>query len=165
MNNKRGRAKLLSRLRAALNPMRCSLAVNSGEPAYSFTPYARTTTGGIGDFGDLKQMVLNVAKRGGAFVGLNPIHSLYPANPESASPYSPSSRRWLNVAYIDVNQVEEFKHSAEAQAWWNNAETQLRLSEARASEWVDYTSVITLKLNALQRAYPEFTKQKAVASV
>lgn len=116
---------------------------------------------GIGDFGDLKQMVLNVAKRGGAFVGLNPIHSLYPANPESASPYSPSSRRWLNVAYIDVNQVEEFKHSAEAQAWWNNAETQLRLSEARASEWVDYTSVITLKLNALQRAYPEFTKQKS----
>ena len=93
---------------------------------------------GIGDFGDLKQMVLNVAKRGGAFVGLNPIHSLYPANPESASPYSPSSRRWLNVAYIDVNQVEEFKLSDEAQTWWNNTETQRRLSEARASEWVDY---------------------------
>jgi 4-alpha-glucanotransferase len=32
-----------------------------------------------------------------AFIGLNPIHALYPANPESASPYSPSSRRWLNV--------------------------------------------------------------------
>lgn len=116
---------------------------------------------GIGDFGDLKQMVLNVAKRGGAFVGLNPIHSLYPANPESASPYSPSSRRWLNVAYIDVNQVEEFKLSDEAQTWWNNTETQRRLSEARASEWVDYSSVISLKINALQRAFPAFIQQKS----
>ncbi|STQ82538.1 4-alpha-glucanotransferase [Hafnia alvei] len=105
-------------------------------------------------------MVLNVAKRGGAFVGLNPIHSLYPANPESASPYSPSSRRWLNVAYIDVNQVEEFKLSDEAQTWWNNTETQRRLSEARASEWVDYSSVISLKINALQRAFPAFIQQK-----
>ncbi|MDQ7738204.1 4-alpha-glucanotransferase, partial [Prevotella corporis] len=50
---------------------------------------------GIGDFGDLKAMLVDVAKRGGSFIGLNPIHALYPANPESASPYSPSSRRWL----------------------------------------------------------------------
>ncbi|WP_183063351.1 4-alpha-glucanotransferase, partial [Salmonella enterica] len=55
---------------------------------------------GIGDFGDLKSMLVDVATRGGAFIGLNPIHALYPANPESASPYSPSSRRWLNVIYI-----------------------------------------------------------------
>jgi 4-alpha-glucanotransferase len=51
---------------------------------------------GIGDFGDLKAMLADVGERGGAFIGLNPIHALYPANPESASPYSPSSRRWLN---------------------------------------------------------------------
>ncbi|MGR5147984.1 4-alpha-glucanotransferase, partial [Photobacterium alginatilyticum] len=36
---------------------------------------------GIGDFGDLKQLVADVAARGGDFVGLNPIHSLFPANP------------------------------------------------------------------------------------
>ncbi|STQ08693.1 4-alpha-glucanotransferase [Enterobacter cloacae] len=42
-------------------------------------------------------MLASVGERGGAFIGLNPIHALYPANPESASPYSPSSRRWLNV--------------------------------------------------------------------
>jgi 4-alpha-glucanotransferase len=54
-------------------------------------------------------MLVDVAQRGGAFIGLNPIHALYPANPESASPYSPSSRRWLNVIYIDVNAVEDFQ--------------------------------------------------------
>jgi len=43
---------------------------------------------------------------------LNPIHALYPANPESASPYSPSSRRWLNVIYIDVTAVPEYQQNA-----------------------------------------------------
>ncbi|MFP1497284.1 4-alpha-glucanotransferase [Escherichia coli] len=62
-------------------------------------------------------MLVDVAKRGGSFIA-NPIHALYPANPESASPYSPSSRRWLNVIYIDVNAVEDFHLSEEAQAWW-----------------------------------------------
>lgn len=48
---------------------------------------------GIGDFSDLGQLVEQAAAWGAHFVGLNPIHALYPANPESASPYSPSSRR------------------------------------------------------------------------
>jgi 4-alpha-glucanotransferase len=28
-----------------------------------------------------------------------------------ASPYSPSSRRWLNIIYIDVGQVVDFQQS------------------------------------------------------
>lgn len=75
---------------------------------------------GIGDFGDLRAMLPEIARRGGAFIGLNPIHALYPANPESASPYSPSSRRWLNVIYIDVNAVDDFRHSKEAQNGGNH---------------------------------------------
>lgn len=72
-------------------------------------------------------------ERGGAFVGLNPIHALYPANPESASPYSPSSRRWLNLAYIDVNAVEDFQRSDAAQRWWQKPATQKQLAKARAA--------------------------------
>ncbi|MEN2428921.1 4-alpha-glucanotransferase, partial [Chromobacterium vaccinii] len=73
---------------------------------------------GIGDFGDLRQMIDETARRGGAFVGLNPLHALFPAEPESASPYSPSSRRWLNILYIDVNAVPDFQQSEAARAWW-----------------------------------------------
>lgn len=111
---------------------------------------------GVGDFGDLKRMVEEVGKRGGAFVGLNPIHALYPANPLSASPYSPSSRRWLNVTYIDVNQVEEFVQSEEAQRWWQLPTTRDALHQARSVEYVDYPQVMTLKMDALQLAWKAF---------
>jgi 4-alpha-glucanotransferase len=111
---------------------------------------------GVGDFGDLKKMVEEVGKRGGAFVGLNPIHSLYPANPQSASPYSPSSRRWLNLAYIDVNAVEEFAASSAAQTWWNSIETHDALLQARSTDYVDYPLVMALKSAALKLTWPLF---------
>lgn len=114
---------------------------------------------GIGDFGDLKQMLSGVGERGGAFIGLNPIHALYPAYPESASPYSPSSRRWLNIIYIDVNAVEDFAQSKAAQAWWKKAATQKALRAARESEWVDYSAVTALKLTALRMAWQGFSQR------
>ncbi|MBJ3815618.1 4-alpha-glucanotransferase [Shimwellia pseudoproteus] len=114
---------------------------------------------GIGDFGDLRQMVIEVAARGGAFIGLNPIHALYPATPESASPYSPSSRRWMNVIYIDVTEVEDFALSAAARQWWAQPETQQQLQAAREAEWVDYSSVTQLKLSALSMAWTQFLQR------
>ncbi|GKX50429.1 4-alpha-glucanotransferase [Budvicia aquatica] len=114
------------------------------------------TNWGIGDFSDLKHMLHHVARRGGAFVGLNPIHALYPANPDSASPYSPSSRNWLNVIYIDVAGVPEFQRSASAQVWWNSAEVQQRWQQVRQTDLVDYPQVIALKLDGLRLAYAHF---------
>lgn len=114
---------------------------------------------GIGDFGDLKVMLPEIARRGGSFIGLNPIHALYPANPESASPYSPSSRRWLNVIYIDVNAVEDFRQSKEAQEWWTLPTTQQTLKSARDAEWVDYATVTALKITALRMAWKGFSKR------
>lgn len=115
---------------------------------------------GIGDFGDLKAMLPEIAKRGGSFIGLNPIHALYPANPESASPYSPSSRRWMNVIYIDVNAVEDFVLSEEAQAWWQQPATRQKLQAARAVEQVDYTAVTELKMTALHFAWQRFAQRR-----
>ncbi|WHQ73160.1 4-alpha-glucanotransferase [Pantoea sp. Lij88] len=116
---------------------------------------------GIGDFGDLRRMLPEVAARGGAFIGLNPIHALFPSSPESASPYSPSSRRWLNVIYIDVSAVPDFQLSTAAQAWWQQTETQQMLAQARAAEWVDYAAVTRLKIQALSLAWPQFTQRDA----
>jgi len=114
---------------------------------------------GIGDFGDLRQMIGETAKRGGAFVGLNPLHALFPAEPESASPYSPSSRRWLNILYIDVNQVADFQQSDAAQTWWRLEATQQALQAARSAEYVDYRAVTRLKLEGLRLAWQQFRRR------
>ncbi|PLR25962.1 4-alpha-glucanotransferase [Pantoea endophytica] len=116
---------------------------------------------GIGDFSDLKQMLVEVAQRGGACIGLNPLHALFPATPESASPYSPSSRRWLNMLYIDVAAVEDFTLSEEAQRWWQATSTQQALQAARDAEWVDYSAVTHLKLEALRLAWQQFRQRGA----
>ncbi|MGL5294910.1 MAG: 4-alpha-glucanotransferase [Aeromonas sp.] len=110
---------------------------------------------GIGDFSDLGQLVEKAAAWGAHFVGLNPIHALYPANPESASPYSPSSRRWLNMAYIDVEAVPEFGQNDRLKAEVASLAFQQRLAELRAKEDVDYTGVIQTKLAMLRQVFDE----------
>lgn len=111
---------------------------------------------GIGDFGDLKQLVSDIAARGGHFVGLNPIHALFPAHAESASPYSPSSRSWLNILYIDVSAVPEFVLSVEAQQKVGHAEFQQQLKKVRSTHWVNYTEVAKLKFSVLPLLFREF---------
>ena len=64
---------------------------------------------GIGDFSDLAYLIEKSAEHGADFVGINPLHLLYPSVPEWASPYSSSSRRWLNFIYLDVTALPEFK--------------------------------------------------------
>lgn len=114
---------------------------------------------GIGDFGDLKQLVADIAARGGDFVGLNPIHSLFLANPEGASPYSPSSRRWLNLMYIDVSSVSEFAQCDAAQQLVGSTEFQQRLVEARNTNWVNYSEVSCLKMAVLPLLFDTFCER------
>ncbi len=56
--------------------------------------------GGIGSYLDLVKAAASLAKAGAGFVGLNPVHAGFPTDPWMASPYSPSSRRQLNVLHI-----------------------------------------------------------------
>lgn len=116
---------------------------------------------GIGDFGDLKNFIQQFSHYQADFIGLNPIHSLFPANPESASPYSPSSRQWLNIAYIDVNQLTEFQQSSDAQTWFNSTEIQQQLNQLRTQDWLDYAQIIPLKLKGLRFAFAKFQQNQA----
>ena len=135
-------------------------AINQGKklwgPSVQLYTLRTAHNWGIGDFGDLKQLVGDIANRGGDFVGLNPIHSLFPANPEGASPYSPSSRRWLNILYIVVCSVPEFALCNQAQELVGSAEFQQRLIAARQSHWVNYTEVSALKMSVLPLLFAEF---------
>lgn len=110
---------------------------------------------GIGDFSDLTTLVQNAAAQGADFVGLNPIHELYPANPEVCSPYGPSSRRWLNYLYIDVEQVPEYEHES-VQDWFESESIAEELTKLRATDYVDYEAVANVKLQALNRVFEQY---------
>jgi len=113
---------------------------------------------GIGDFTDLTFLVKQAAAQGADFVGLNPIHELYPANPDICSPYGPSSRRWLNYLYIDVEQVPEFENKA-VQTWFNENAISEKLATLRAADYVDYEGVAAIKLAALEEVFTHYSEK------
>jgi 4-alpha-glucanotransferase len=115
---------------------------------------------GIGDFTDLSNTVKYLAGVGADFIGLNPIHALYPAMPQSASPYSPSSRRWLNVSYIDVTAMPGFSLCARTQSLVSAPAFVQQLTQQRSKDFVDYSGVMQLKLPVMKSLYQWFAGQK-----
>jgi 4-alpha-glucanotransferase len=111
---------------------------------------------GIGDFGDLQMLIRWVAPRGAGFIGLNPLHALAPADPERSSPYSASSRHFLNVLYIAVPLVPEYRECSAAHTRLAEPAVAERLSELRARAWVDYRGVAELKFEILELLYRDF---------
>jgi (1->4)-alpha-D-glucan 1-alpha-D-glucosylmutase len=111
---------------------------------------------GIGDFTDLARLIQGASQFGAALVGVNPLHILFPDEPENASPYSPSSRQYLNWLYLDIEAVPEFATSSEAQALLESDDFTARLAAARTSQFVDYSAVTLLKREVLALLYAEF---------
>ncbi len=111
---------------------------------------------GIGDFSDLKQLGVALAKQGANIIGLNPIHSLYPANPLHCSPYSPSSRNFINPLYIDVTVLSEYQACEKIQKLVNDDAFRQNLDTCRNRTHVDYGMVAALKYPVLEAAFHHF---------
>lgn len=111
---------------------------------------------GMGDFTDLAALLAQWGARGADIVGVNPLHALYPHNPEHASPYSPSSRCFVNVLYLDVEAVADFGECEQARAQVRAPEFQSRLRALRDAELVDYAGVAAAKLPLLELCYAHF---------
>lgn len=111
---------------------------------------------GVGDFDDLGQFAELAAGLGAGLVGLNPLHALFPADPNHYGPYSPSSRQFMAVLTIDPEAVPEFAQSAEAQAIVGAERFQADLLACRAAELVDYPAVSRLKMPVLAALHRSF---------
>jgi len=114
---------------------------------------------GIGDFTDLEFVVRHSAMHGAAFVGLNPLHALFPANPHHYSPYSPSTRHFLNVLYISLPRIPEFAECAEAVARASEPAFNAELQRLRGTDHVDYPGVAAAKLPLLRLVYDHFVRE------
>jgi len=155
--------------RLIVTPQRCYLPpALSGEgrvwgPAAQLYALHSRRSWGIGDFTDLRTLVEACAGAGADVVGVNPLHALFPAHPERASPYGPSSRLFLNVLYIDVEAVADFQHSDAARALLRTPAFQHRLGVLRGAREIDYAEVAALKLAILDALYADFRHRELEA--
>ncbi|WP_240220348.1 4-alpha-glucanotransferase [Rheinheimera hassiensis] len=114
---------------------------------------------GIGDFADLQQIVAPLAEQGVDFIGLNPLHALYPELPQDCSPYSPNSRLWLNTEYVALEYTAEFADCTAAQQLVNSESFQQRLQHLREQTYVDYIGVATAKKAVATLLFQQFKQQ------
>jgi malto-oligosyltrehalose trehalohydrolase/4-alpha-glucanotransferase len=108
---------------------------------------------GIGDFGDLRDLVELAASRGAAVIGLNPLHAMFLDNPGHASPYSPASRLLLNILNIDVTALPELHDSPDVRKRLASRPFREQIEACRAAHLVDYPAVARLKLTVLEKLF------------
>ncbi len=118
---------------------------------------------GIGDFTDLRDFAIAAAAQGVDTVGINPIHALFPSNPEAFTPYSPSHRAFINILYIDPEMVDEFTTSEAAAELYASDSFQQLIGACRDSVHVDYQKVSQCKLQMFEVLYADFVNLGACA--
>ena len=102
---------------------------------------------GVGDFEDLAVLAEIMAAKGADFIGINPVHALFPYAPDVFAPYSPSSRRFLNVMCIAPDKMDDLPDSYRADT-----------VALREPDLVDYSAVYAAKMQAFEAAFKAFSK-------
>ena len=96
-------------VRLIVSPGRCHLPAGLRTWGWSAQLYAARSrqSWGIGDLADLTRLAKWSKSLGAGMVLINPLHAALPLLPQEASPYSPSSRRYLNPLYLRIEEVPE----------------------------------------------------------
>ena len=115
---------------------------------------------GIGDFTDLERMCSIAGAAGASLLGINPLHAAHRTDPEAASPYAPTSRRFLNWLAIDVEAVPE-ADDPDVQNYFVSIADDLRA--LRQKYFVDYSGVAMLKAPALKLCFAGLGGERAGA--
>lgn len=137
----------------AVAPASCHLpdALRPGARSWGLTAQLyglrRGLDWGLGDFTDLAELCGKSGAIGAAAVGINPLHALFAAEPRHFSPYSPSSRTWLNYLYIDVTTVPGFADIADGTTASANSPD---------GDLVDYQAVAARKRPVLEALFQRF---------
>ncbi|HEU0156358.1 MAG TPA: 4-alpha-glucanotransferase, partial [Stellaceae bacterium] len=113
---------------------------------------------GIGDLSDLAELARAAGGSGAAVLGLNPLHARFAAEPLHVSPYSPSSRTWLDYLAIDPAAVPGFADDSAAQTLMSSERFGATRWAARTGALVDYGAVAACKRPVLEALFARFQR-------
>ncbi|MFS2117736.1 4-alpha-glucanotransferase, partial [Herbaspirillum frisingense] len=116
--------------------------------------------GGIGHFGALKALAPMAAEYGAAALAMSPLHAMFAADPGRSSPYSPSSRLFLNPFLIDPAGIlgEEAQAQVLAEGGSEMIAAHERLQQASLIDW---QRAGAHRLTLLRRLYALFRTEQA----
>jgi 4-alpha-glucanotransferase len=101
---------------------------------------------GIGDLADLRDFITwTTTAHNSGVVMVNPLHAVTPTVPVQPSPYSPSSRRFVNPLYLRITDISSYRHGDPAL----RAEVDALRIETGV-ERIDYDAVWQAKRAALE---------------
>ena len=112
---------------------------------------------GIGDLSSIASLAKASGTYGASFLGLSPLHALFTADRTKFSPYSPSSRLFIDPIFIDPREVPGFAEGAAAH-YLQEPDVAYLLDQIRATPLVDHASVWALKRQLLNRLWREFSE-------
>ncbi|HJU05964.1 MAG TPA: 4-alpha-glucanotransferase [Nitrospiraceae bacterium] len=94
-------------VRLIVSPGRCHLPSDLQTWGWSAQVYATRSqeSWGIGDLADLRRLTEWGARLDAGMVLINPLDAATPVSPLEPSPYSPSSRRYLNPLYLRIEEL------------------------------------------------------------
>ena len=113
------------------------------------------TNFGIGDLNDVAELGEGAGRLGSAFLGLSPLHALFPSDRSKISPYSPSSRLFIDPIFIDPGQLPDFEASAAAR-YLNEGGVAAELDRLRATSLVEHAPSWAIKRAVLGKYWARF---------
>jgi 4-alpha-glucanotransferase len=114
---------------------------------------------GLGDLGDLRQLVTFAAQQKLDFVGVNPLHAV-DNFAGVVSPYYPISRVYANPIYIELGAVPELVHCDKARALLGSAEARAELARLQQLHKRSYASAWRFKQRVLRELHAFFVKHE-----
>lgn len=134
---------------------RAGAAGGFGLWANLYTVRSRTNAG-FGDLTDLGALLEWCGAAGGAFVGVNPLHAIA-GRGTAITPYSPTSRLYRNVLYLDVEAVPELASCDAARRVLADPAWQAERARLRAAAEIDHDALLDAKLAVLRPLFACFT--------
>ncbi|POF64322.1 4-alpha-glucanotransferase [Novacetimonas maltaceti] len=107
--------------------------------------------GGIGNFSAVESLARQAAAQGADALALSPVHAMFAAAPERYSPYSPSSRLFLNVLLADPHCV--FSAHDITMAMHAQHEAPGLLSRLQDADLIDWPRAAQVRMRLLRRLY------------